>query len=54
MLYPQMLQEGVLIRFVARRKAYNYHGGGSHAPFLCEGGKPAADIARPPKGQDLR
>jgi hypothetical protein len=38
--YPQVRQEGLLIRFRVGGRVYQYHGGGGRAPFLCE--RPAA------------
>jgi hypothetical protein len=34
--YPQVQQEGLLIRFRVGGRVYQYHGGGGRAPFLCE------------------
>ena len=34
--YIQVQQEGLLIRFRAGERLYNYHSGGGRPPFLCE------------------
>lgn len=39
MVYPQVLQDGVLIQLRHGTRRYEYHAGGSRDPFLCE--KPA-------------
>ncbi len=36
MLYPQVLQDGVLIRLQAQGREFAYHSGGGRPPFLCE------------------
>jgi hypothetical protein len=36
MLYTQALVDGVRLRLRANGIVYNYHSGGSRAPFLCE------------------
>jgi hypothetical protein len=36
MAYKQVPQEGVLIRLSVSGTIYNYHGGGSRDPFLCQ------------------
>ncbi|HEY3079378.1 MAG TPA: hypothetical protein VGM69_05675 [Chloroflexota bacterium] len=36
MVYPQVPQDGLLIRFRVAGRIYQYHGGGNRAPFLCE------------------
>ncbi len=36
MAYLQVMVDGYLIRLGAGKKVYEYHGGGTHAPFLCE------------------
>jgi hypothetical protein len=36
MAYPQVQQEGVIIRLRANGQDFAYHGGGTRAPFLCE------------------
>ena len=37
MAYPQVRQEGSLIRLTTRGQEYAYHSGGSRPPFLCQG-----------------
>lgn len=34
--YPQLQQDGVLIRLQAQGREFAYHGGGAQTPFLCE------------------
>jgi hypothetical protein len=36
MVYPQVQQDGTLIRLTARGQDYAYHSGGSRPPFLCQ------------------
>jgi len=36
MMYSQMLEEGALVRLVARGRAYEYHSGTAGVPVLCE------------------
>jgi len=36
MAYAQVLQDGLRIRLEANGQTYQYHSGGSRAPFLCE------------------
>lgn len=36
MMYTQALVEGYRIKLSAAGKVYEYHGGGSRPPFLCE------------------
>jgi hypothetical protein len=36
MLYPQVQQEGALIRLRAQGREFAYHSGGSRPVFLCE------------------
>jgi hypothetical protein len=36
MMYPQMIQDGALIRLVAKARAYEYHSGAAGIPILCE------------------
>lgn len=36
MMYPQVQQEGILIRLRAQARTFSYHGGGSRRLFLCE------------------
>ena len=36
MMYPQVQQDGILIRLRAQEQTFSYHGGGSRRPFLCE------------------
>jgi len=43
MAYTQVQREGVLIRFEANDRRFDYHGGEGRAPFLCE----RADAAAP-------
>lgn len=46
--YPQVLQDGVLIRFEVHGRQFEYHGGGRREPFLCENPSP------PVQGQSER
>jgi hypothetical protein len=39
MMYPQILQDGVLIVLRAAGRSYDYHGGAGRAPFLCSNPK---------------
>lgn len=36
LLYPQVQQDGALIRLQAQGREYAYHSGGGRPPFLCE------------------
>jgi hypothetical protein len=36
MVYPQVQQDGYLIRLRAGKREFEYHGGGRRGPFLCE------------------
>lgn len=36
MVYPQVQQEGYLIRLRAGKREFDYHGGSRRGPFLCE------------------
>ena len=36
MVYPQVQQEGALLRLRAQGREFVYHSGGSRPPFLCE------------------
>jgi hypothetical protein len=36
MVYTQVQRDGVLIRFTAQGRAYEYHGGSGRDPFLCD------------------
>jgi hypothetical protein len=36
MAYTQVQRDGVLIRFQAKGRTYEYHGGSGREPFLCE------------------
>ncbi len=36
MAYTQVQVDGLLIRFSAGGRIYEYHGGGGRAPFLCQ------------------
>jgi hypothetical protein len=36
MMYPQVQQDGILIRLRADQREFSYHGGGARRPFLCE------------------
>ncbi len=36
MMYTQVQVDGLLIRFRAGGRIYEYHGGGARAPFLCQ------------------
>ena len=36
MMYTQIVVDGMLIRFKAGGQTYEYHSGGSRAPFLCK------------------
>jgi hypothetical protein len=38
MIYPQVQQDGALIRLRAQGRDFAYHSGGSRPIFLCEGG----------------
>jgi hypothetical protein len=38
MVYPQVQQDGYLIRLRAGKHEFAYHGGGRRGPFLCEKG----------------
>jgi hypothetical protein len=51
MVYPQVPQDGLLIRFRVTGRIYQYHGGGDRAPFLCE--QPAAPPSGPPPGRGV-
>jgi hypothetical protein len=46
MAYTQVPVDGVLIRLRVNGQIFNYHGGGSRAPFLCE--QPAQDDSQAP------
>ncbi len=35
MVYTQVMVDGILIRLRHAGQVYEYHGGGSRAPFLC-------------------
>ncbi len=52
MRYTQVLVDGALIRLLAGGKVYEYHSGGSRAPFLCE--QPAKLKKDAPPKIDLR
>lgn len=47
MVYTQVQQDGVLIRFEVRGRRYDYHGGAGRDPFLCE--NPPADLPDRPE-----
>ena len=34
--YPQIPQDGLLVRLSAVGQVYNYHSGGTQGPFLCK------------------
>ena len=36
MMYPQVQQDGILIRLRAQEREFSHHGGGTRRPFLCE------------------
>jgi len=36
MVYPQVQQDGALVRLRAEGKEFSYHSGGTRPPFLCE------------------
>jgi hypothetical protein len=36
MVYPQVQQEGYLIRLRAGKREFDYHGGSRRGPYLCE------------------
>jgi hypothetical protein len=36
MAYTQVMVDGLLMRFQAQGRIYEYHSGGNRAPFLCE------------------
>ncbi len=36
MMYAQVMTDGLRIRLRANGQVYEYHSGGSQAPFLCE------------------
>ena len=38
MIYPQVQEDGYLIRLRAGKREFHYHGSGSRPPFLCETG----------------
>ena len=38
MIYPEVQQDGYLIRLRAGKHEFNYHGSGTKPPFLCETG----------------
>jgi len=38
MIYPQVQEDGYLIRLRAGKREFHYHGSGSRPPFLCEAG----------------
>jgi hypothetical protein len=38
MIYPQVQEDGYLIRLRAGKHEFHYHGSGSRPPFLCEAG----------------
>jgi len=48
MEYAQVLQEGYLIRLKAGGLVYEYHGGGSTAPFLCLPSAPDVILTKQP------
>ncbi len=47
MRYKQVPVDGVLIRLQAAGKIYEYHGGGTREPFLCEQTSPAVKSTSP-------
>ncbi len=36
MAYAQVMVDGYIVRLQANGQVYEYHGGGSRAPFLCK------------------
>ncbi len=36
MVYTQVQRDGVLIRFSAQGRTFQYHGGSGRTPFLCD------------------
>lgn len=56
MVYTQVPQDGLLIRFGAGGQVYDYHSGGTRDPFLCEeGGKETPEFGEeiiPPPSMD--
>jgi hypothetical protein len=55
MAYIQVLVDGALVRLLVGDRAYEYHSGGSRAPFLCENPAPAppADNTIPPPAMGI-
>jgi hypothetical protein len=59
MEYPQVPEDGLLVRLRAAGQEYNYHSGGTREPFLCEQALPekstpvfGEDILTPPSSED--
>lgn len=50
MRYKQVPVDGLLIRLKVAGRVYNYHSGGSRAPFLCE--QPEQNRPRLPPGKN--
>lgn len=48
MAYTQVQQDGYLIRLQVKKEIYDYHGGGTRGPFLCE--KADGENPEPPPG----
>ena len=53
MKYKQVPVDGYLIRLAYEGRIYNYHGGGSRDPFLCETSGVDLNIAPPPGSTDI-
>ena len=52
MAYKQVPVDGLLIRLESGGQMFNYHSGGSKAPFLCE--QPPGDQLKPAPGGESR
>jgi len=53
MKYKQVPVDGYLIRLACEGRIYNYHGGGSRDPSLCETSGVEFDISSTPGSEDL-
>jgi hypothetical protein len=53
MKYKQVPVDGYLIRLAYEGQVFNYHGGGSRDPFLCETSGVDLDISPPPGSADV-
>jgi len=53
MRYKQVPVDGYLIRLVYEGQVFNYHGGGSQDPFLCETSGVDINISPPPGSTDV-